>query len=101
MSKPFAVVVATVPPDYYDYKKAHPEHDQNQLAWFREQEAKGTLLCCGPFFPHHRTGLWVIPAEEVEAAQAIVSSSPQSRDGMLADSARVVEWQVHIGRDRL
>ncbi|MEH2096528.1 MULTISPECIES: hypothetical protein [unclassified Nostoc] len=29
---------------YYDYKNAHPEHDQNQLAWFREQYDKGTLL---------------------------------------------------------
>jgi uncharacterized protein YciI len=43
MSKLFAVVVATVP-EYYGYKLAHPEHDQNQLAWFNEQHEKGTLL---------------------------------------------------------
>jgi uncharacterized protein len=98
MSQLFAVVVATVP-EYYDYKNAHPEHDQNQLAWFREQQEKGTLLCCGPFFPHDGTGLWVIQAENLEAAQAIVNSSPRVRDGMLADSARVVEWQVHIGHE--
>lgn len=99
MSQLFAVVVATVP-EYYDYKNAHPEHDLNQLAWFREQYDKGTLLCCGPFFPHDGTGLWVIQAENLEAAQAIVNSSPRMRDGMLADSARVVEWQVHIGHER-
>ena len=31
MTKLFAVVVATVP-EYYEYKKEHPEHDQDQLA---------------------------------------------------------------------
>jgi uncharacterized protein YciI len=99
MSKLFAVVVATVP-EYYDYKLAHPEHDQNQLVWFNEQHEKRTLLCCGPFFPHDGTGLWVIQADNLEQAQAVVNSSPRVRDGMLADSARVVEWEVHIGRDR-
>ncbi|MGD1714241.1 YciI family protein [Hydrocoleum sp. CS-953] len=99
MSKLFAVVVATVP-EYYDYKKAHPEHDRDQLAWFREQQEKGVLLCCGPFLPHDGTGIWVIQAEDLEAAQAIVNGSPRVRDGLLADSARVVEWQVHIGSDR-
>ncbi|WP_277933104.1 hypothetical protein [Nostoc sp. FACHB-892] len=33
-------------------------------------------------------------------ANAIKLISPRVRDGMLADSARVVEWEVHIGRDR-
>lgn len=99
MAKLFAVVVATVP-EYYEYKKKHPEHDKDQLAWFREQHEKGVLLCCGPFFPHDGTGLWVIQAEDAEAALEIVNSSPRVRDGMLADSARVVEWQVHIGRER-
>jgi len=99
MSKLFAVVVATIP-EYYEYKNAHPEHDPNQLAWFREQQEKGILLCCGPFFPHDGTGLWVIQAESVEEAQTIVNSSPRARDGMLAESTRVVEWQVHIGRER-
>lgn len=99
MTKLFAVVVATVP-EYYEYKKAHPEHDQNQVAWFREQEHEGVLLCCGPFFPHDGTGLWVIQAKDEQEALEIVNSSPRARDGMLADSARVVEWQVHIGRDR-
>lgn len=36
MSKLFAVVVATVP-EYYEYKKEHPEHDQDQLEWFKQQ----------------------------------------------------------------
>ncbi|MBW4477569.1 MAG: YciI family protein [Tolypothrix brevis GSE-NOS-MK-07-07A] len=99
MSQLFAIVVATVP-EYYEYKKAHPEHDQDQLAWFREQQEKGTLLCCGPFVPHDGTGLWVIQADNLEAAQVIVNTSPRVRDGMLADSARVVEWQVHIGHER-
>ncbi|AFY42079.1 YciI family protein [Nostoc sp. PCC 7107] len=99
MSKLFAVVVATVP-EYYEYKQVHPEHDQNQQSWFLEQQEKGILLCCGPFFPHDGTGLWVIQAENIEQAQAIVKSSPRARDGMLADSAQVVEWEVHIGRDR-
>lgn len=99
MSKLFAVVVATVP-EYYDYKAAHPEHDQEQLRWFREQYDQGTLLCCGPFAPHDGTGLWVIRAENAEAAEAIVNSSPRVRDGMLAKSARVVEWEVHLGRER-
>ena len=99
MSKIFAIVVATIP-EYYDYKKTHPEHDRDQLAWFREQEEQGTLLCCGPFFPHDGTGLWLIRAENAEAARSIVNSSPRVRDGLLAASARVVEWQVRIGRDR-
>ncbi|MEG4058896.1 MULTISPECIES: YciI family protein [unclassified Microcoleus] len=99
MAKLFAVVVANIP-EYYDYKIAHPEHDQNQVAWFREQQEKGILLCCGPFSPHDGTGLWVIQAESVEEAQTIVNSSPRARDCMLAESTRVVEWQVHIGRER-
>lgn len=53
-----------------------------------------------PVFPHDGTGLWIIQAENLEAAQAIVNSSPRVRDGMLADSARVVEWQAHIGNER-
>ncbi|MEA5509341.1 YciI family protein [Crocosphaera sp. UHCC 0190] len=100
MKKLFAVVVATVP-EYYQYKQKHPEHDQDQLTWFREQQEKGILLCCGPFFPHDGTGLWIIQAESAEMAQTIVNSSPRVRDGMLADSARVVEWEVHIGGERL
>ncbi len=99
MSKLFAVVVATVP-EYYEYKKKHPEHDQDQVAWFKDQYAKGNLLCCGPFFPHDGTGVWVIQAENLDEAWEIVNTSPRARDGMLSDAARVVEWQVHIGRDR-
>jgi hypothetical protein len=41
-----------------------------------------------------------IQAENLEKAQEIVNTSPRVRDGILADSARVVEWQVHLGRDR-
>lgn len=100
MSKIFAVVVTTVP-EYYDYKKAHPEHDQNQLKWFKQQEEKGVLLCCGPFVPHDGTGIWLIQAGSLDDAWAIVKTSPRAKDGMLSDSARVVEWKVHIGRDRL
>ncbi|WP_353932818.1 YciI family protein [Okeanomitos corallinicola TIOX110] len=99
MTKLFAVVVATVP-EYYEYKKAHPEHDQDQLAWFKEQNEKGNLLCCGPFVPHDGTGIWVIRAENVEEARNIVNTSPRVRDGMLADTARVVQWNVHIGKER-
>ncbi len=99
MAKLFAVIVETVP-EYYEYKKEHPEHDRDQVAWFQEQNEKGTLLCCGPFFPHDGTGVWVLKAESLEEAWEIVNSSPRVRDGLLASSARVVEWQVHIGRDR-
>ena len=99
MTKLFAVVVATVP-EYYDYKKQHPEHDQNQLAWFQEQYDNGVLLCCGPFVPHDGTGLWIIQAENLESAIKIVNSSPRAKDGMLAKSARVVEWNAHIGLHR-
>ncbi len=99
MTKLFAVVVATVP-KYYEYKKEHPEHDQDQLTWFHQQYEQGILLCCGPFFPHDGTGLWIIQAENSQKALEIVHSSPRFRDGLLADSARIVEWQVHIGRDR-
>ena len=60
---------------------------------------KGILLCCGPFVPHDGTGLWVIKADNVDEALKIVNSSPRVRDGMLADSARVVEWNVHLGSD--
>ncbi|MGL5794903.1 MAG: YciI family protein [Waterburya sp.] len=98
MSKLFAVVVATVP-EYYEYKKEHPEHDQDQLTWFKQQYEQGNLLCCGPFFPHDGTGIWIIKAENLEEAWKIVNSSPRVIDGMLSDSARVVEWQVHLGRD--
>jgi uncharacterized protein YciI len=98
MSKLFAVVVATVP-EYYEYKKEHPEHDHDQLAWFKQQYEQGNLLCCGPFFPHDGTGIWIIKAENLEEAWKIVNSSPRVRDGMLSDTARVAEWQVHLGKD--
>lgn len=98
MPKLFAVVVATVP-NYYDYKKQHPEHDRNQLEWFKEQYDKGVLLCCGPFVPHDGTGLWVLQAENLTEAVNIVNTSPRAKDGMLADEARVVEWGVHLGSD--
>ncbi|MEG4397178.1 hypothetical protein [Microcoleus sp. BROC3] len=42
----------------------------------------------------------MIQAESVEEAQTIVNSSPRARDGMLAESTKVVEWQVHLGRER-
>ena len=74
MNKLFAVVVATVP-EYYEYKKKHPEHDQDQVAWFKDQYAKGNLLCCGPFFPHDGTGVWVIQAENLDEAWEIVISN--------------------------
>ena len=99
MAKMFAVIVATVP-DYYDYKKQHPQHDLDQVEWFKEQYEKGILLCCGPFIPHDGTGLWIIQAETIEDAVNIVNSSPRVRDGMLAEDARVVEWGVHLGSDR-
>lgn len=73
---------------------------KDQVAWFEEQYAKGNLLCCGPFFPHDGTGIWVIQAENIDKAWEIVNTSPRVRDGLLSDTARVVEWQVHIGRDR-
>ena len=96
MAKLFAVVVATVS-NYYDYKKEHPEHDEKQLAWFKEQYKKGILLCCGPFVPHDGTGLWIIRADTLEEAINIVNTSPRVQDGMLAESARVVEWNAHLG----
>jgi uncharacterized protein len=42
----------------------------------------------------------VIQAENLSEAQTIVNTSPRARDGMLAESTRIVEWQVHIGCDR-
>jgi uncharacterized protein YciI len=57
------------------------------------------LLCCGPFVPHDGTGLWVIKAENVEEALEIVNTSPRVRNRMLADSAIIVEWNVHLGSD--
>ncbi|WP_041238520.1 YciI family protein [Gloeothece citriformis] len=98
MPKLFAVVVATVA-EYYEYKKEHPEHDLAQLAWFEEQAKKGVLLCCGPFVPPDGTGIWIIEAETIEEAKAIVDTSPRAKDGMLSPAARVVEWNIHIGRD--
>jgi uncharacterized protein YciI len=41
----------------------------------------------------------VIKAENINEAMDIVNTSPRVRDGMLADSARVVEWNVHLGSD--
>jgi uncharacterized protein len=99
MTQLFAVVVATVP-EYYEYKKEHPEHDLDQVAWFKQQYEQGNLLGCGPFFPHDGTGIWILQAENLEKAWEIVNTSPRVRDGLLSDSARVVEWQVQIGSDR-
>ncbi|MGB2925205.1 MAG: YciI family protein [Limnothrix sp.] len=99
MSKLFVVVVATVP-EYYEYKKEHPEHDQNQVAWFKEQAAKGVLLSCGPFYPHDGTGIWILQAADLAEAEAIAATSPRATDGLLAPETRIVEWQSHIGRDR-
>jgi uncharacterized protein YciI len=86
-------------PNTTSIKKEHSDHDQDQLVWFKEQYEKGILLCCGPFVPHDGTGLWVIKADNVDEALKIVNSSPRVRDGMLADSARIVEWNVHLGSD--
>ena len=97
--KLFAVIVATRP-DYYEYKQEHPKHDQQQVAWFRAQEAQGTLVSCGPFAPHDGTGLWIIRATDLEAAKQIVASSPRSKAGLLSDKARIVEWEAHIGLSR-
>ena len=94
--KIFAVVVATVD-SYYDYKDKHPEHDQHQIAWFKEQHEKGTLLCCGPFLPADGTGIWLLRAETLDEAQEIAQSSPRAKDGLLAPETRIVEWGVHIG----
>ena len=99
MAKLFAVIVQTIS-HYYNYKKEHPEHDRDQLNWFRQQSEQGNLLCCGPFTPHDGTGIWIIQAENLEQAMEIVNSSPRVRDKMLADSTRVVEWQAHIGKER-
>jgi uncharacterized protein YciI len=98
MTKLFAVIVATVP-EYYEYNKQHPEHNRDQLVWFNEQYKKGILLCCGPFIPQDGTGLWVIKAETIDEVMEIVNTSPRVRDRMLADSARVVEWNIHLGKE--
>lgn len=39
-------------------------------------------------------------AESLDQAWSIVNTSPRVRDGLLSDAARVVEWQVHMGRER-
>jgi hypothetical protein len=59
-------------------------------------------FCCvvDLFVPHDGTGLWIIKTETLEEAINIVNTSPRVRDGMLADSARVVEWNAHLGRER-
>lgn len=100
MSQLFVVIVATVP-EYYEFKKEHPEHDKNQIAWFKEQSKKGNLLCCGPFYPHDGTGLWILQAESMEKVQEIVNTSPRAKDNLLSNETRIVEWQTTIGRDRL
>ena len=100
MSQLFVVIVATVP-EYYEFKKEHPEHDKNQIAWFKEQAKNGNLICCGPFYPHDGTGIWILQAENLEKAREIVCTSPRAKDNLLADETRIVEWQANIGRDRL
>lgn len=100
MGQLFVVIVATVP-EYYEFKKEHPEHDKNQIAWFKEQSENGNLLCCGPFYPHDGTGLWILQAENMEKVQEIVNTSPRAKDNLLSDETRIVEWQTTIGRDRL
>ncbi|MEO0925574.1 MAG: YciI family protein [Cyanobacteria bacterium J06643_13] len=100
MSQLFVVIVATVP-EYYSFKQEHPEHDKNQIAWFKAQKEKGNLVCCGPFYPHDGTGLWILAAENKEQAQEIVNTSPRAQDNLLADETRIVEWQTTMGRDRL
>lgn len=100
MSQLFVAIVATVP-EYYEFKKEHPEHDKNQIAWFREQKEKGNLVCCGPFYPHDGTGIWIVQAESIEKVQEIVKTSPRAKDNLLSDKTRIVEWQATIGRDLL
>ncbi|MEL6930752.1 MAG: YciI family protein, partial [Cyanobacteria bacterium J06600_6] len=84
-----------------EYKQEHPEHDKNQIIWFKEQQANGNLICCGPFYPHDGTGIWILRAKNLEKAQEMVATSPRAKDNLLADATRVVEWQAHLGRDLL
>lgn len=100
MSQLFVVIVATVD-EYYEFKQEHPEHDKNQLAWFKEQNAKGNLVCCGPFYPHDGTGIWILRAENIAEVKEIVATSPRAKDNLLADETRIVEWQATIGRELL
>lgn len=98
MAKLFAIIVDTIP-DYYSYKEAHPDHEQEQGIWFRQQQEQGKLLCCGPFLPPDGTGLWILRADSLEEAQAISETSPRVQSGLLADSTRIVEWDIRIGQD--
>lgn len=95
--KIFAVIVETTS-NYYEYKDKHPEHDRNQISWFQQRHKKGTLLCCGPFLPADGTGLWLLQAEDFDEAKEIVSSSPRAQDGLLSLDARIVEWDIRIGK---
>ena len=98
--KIFAVIVETTS-NYYEYKDKHPEHDRNQISWFQQRHKKGTLLCCGPFLPADGTGLWLLQAEDFDEAKEIVSSSPRAQDGLLSPDARIVEWDIRVGKSLL
>lgn len=51
--------------------------------------------------PPDGMGLWIIKAESLGDALGIVNSGPRVQDGMVSNSARIVEWQVHIGQSQL
>ncbi len=100
MSKLFVVLVQTVP-GYAEYVKAHPEHQQHQLAWFQKIAKEGMLVACGPFVPHDGTGLWILRAESIEEVQELAKTSPRYTDGMLdLASTRITEWGASIGKER-
>ena len=71
-------------------------------------DLRGINLCGSSINEYNLSGIdlsgakltGVIQAENLEEAQKIVNSSSRVRDGMLANDARIVEWKVHIGRDR-
>jgi uncharacterized protein YciI len=100
MSKLFVVLIKTLP-HYLEYSKNHPEHQQEQLAWFGEQHKSGRLLLAGPFSDQPGTGMWILRAESREEALALIDTSPRKKAGVLAEGTEVHEWPLSIGAERL
>lgn len=100
MLKLFAVLIKTAP-HYQEYQRMHPEHQPAQGAWFREQQQAGRIACAGPFLDQPGTGMWLLRAESMEEARALIATSPRATAGLLAESTEIHEWSLTVGAERL
>jgi uncharacterized protein YciI len=80
----------------WDQTQGHDDLMPQQLAFLRRQIEAGTILLAGPALGHTQnpsddvTGITILRAENLEAAQAIISQDPAIQAGRLIADLRPV-----------